>query len=109
MVGVTPTANGQTGTAATAMATVVAPSTPTATVLLNKSAPTLSDTLTATATTKNADGHPVTLTYVWKDLTHLTAGPNGDGILQTTSNTSTTTDTLNLQTATGVGVETGSR
>ena len=39
---------------------------PTATVGLNSSSPRTTDTLTATATKNDADGQPVSLTYVWK-------------------------------------------
>src|SRR5262249_60448432 len=53
------------GAAASDSATV-ANSAPTATVGLNTHAPFTNDTLTATATKSDADGDPVTLTFVWK-------------------------------------------
>jgi cyclophilin family peptidyl-prolyl cis-trans isomerase len=101
-VSVTPAADGLTGTAVTANATVQAVSTPSATVKLDNDTPTAFDTVTATATTSNTDGHAVTLTYKWTDTTNLTAGPNGNGVLQTTSNTSATTDKLNLKGLAGI-------
>ena len=78
-------------------------------VVLNNSKPTTFDTIKATATPSNAGGDPVTLTYVWTDTTSATAGPTGNGVLQTASNTAATTDSLNLHTATGVAPATPSR
>ena len=63
---------------------------PTATVALNSATPRTNDTLTATATKNDADGNPVTLTYVWK---------NGSTVVKTTSGTSLLTDTLDLSQA----------
>jgi peptidyl-prolyl cis-trans isomerase A (cyclophilin A) len=95
---VTPTSDNVTGTTDMATATVEAHSTPSATVSLDETNPTLFESITATATTSNADGSPVTLTYTWTDTTQ------NNLVLQTTNNTSSTTDTLNLQTLTGVKV-----
>ncbi len=104
-VSVATTANGiQSTTPATATATVAVTTTPATTVALNNNKPTLSDTITATATPTNADGDPVTLTYQWVDTTTNTAGPNGNGVLRTTTGTSATTDSLNLSQITGVNV-----
>jgi hypothetical protein len=60
---------------------------PTATVSLSPSSPLATDSLTATATASDADGDHVTLTYNWQI--------NGQTV-QTTTNTSTLTDILNL-------------
>src|SRR5262249_22473031 len=60
---------------------------PTATVSLAPPLARTNDTLTATATKADADGDPVTLTYVWK--------VNGV-IRRTTPGTTALTDTLNL-------------
>jgi hypothetical protein len=60
---------------------------PTATVALGPSTPLATDTVTATASASDTDGDPVTLTYLWQ--------VNGKTV-QTTSNTSNLTDTLNL-------------
>ncbi|MGH9201864.1 MAG: hypothetical protein ACRD2A_11585, partial [Vicinamibacterales bacterium] len=51
---------------------------PTATISLNDHSPKTNDVLTATATRTDADGDPVTLTYVWK---------NGTTVVKTTPNT----------------------
>jgi VCBS repeat-containing protein len=69
---------------------MVTNSAPTVTVALNNSAPLTNDTLTATATSLDADGDPVTLTYVWK--------VNGS-VVKTTAGTTATSDTLDLSTA----------
>ena len=61
-------------------------STPTVAVGLNTSTPLTNDTLTASAT-MDADGDPVTLTYVWK--------VNGN-VVKTTANTTAGSDTLDL-------------
>ena len=82
------------GTMVSASATVL-DSSPTATVKLNTSAPKTNDTLTATATTADADGDPVSLTYIWK--------VNGN-VVKTTTNSSNLTDTLDLS-QTGNGDE----
>lgn len=63
---------------------------PTATVILGDHGPKTNDTLTATATTADADGDPVTLTYVWR---------NGSTVVRTTAGTSSLTDTLDLSAA----------
>jgi hypothetical protein len=55
-VSVTPTSNSLTGTAATATANLQQPSTPSVTVALDKSTPTLNQSITATATPPTADG-----------------------------------------------------
>jgi hypothetical protein len=101
-VSVTPTSNGLSGTAATATATVQQTSTPSVSVSLDKSTPTVNDSITASAITSNADGDPVTLTYEWIDTSNNTAGPTGNGVLQTTSNTSALSDKLNLSGLAGV-------
>jgi len=66
---------------------IVSNSLPTATVNLTPDPAHTDDTLTATATKADADGDPVTLTYVWK--------VNGTTV-KTTSGTSNLTDTLNM-------------
>jgi cyclophilin family peptidyl-prolyl cis-trans isomerase len=70
----------------------VADTAPTVGVTLDKSSPTVTDKLTATATPADADGDPVTLTYVWKD----------NGNVVRTMTTSATTDILDLSQTTGV-------
>jgi autotransporter-associated beta strand protein len=67
--------------------TLIALSAPGATVHLAPGSPGTSDVLTATATTSDADHLPVTLTYLWS--------LNGTTI-QTTSDTTALTDTLDL-------------
>jgi Putative Ig domain len=57
---------------------------------LNPLPPQTNDTLTATVTPFDADGNPVTLTYVWK---------NGATVVKTTANTTSLTDTLDLSVA----------
>ena len=60
---------------------------PTATVTLTPAGPTTNQVLTATATKDDADGNPVTLTYVWKV----------DGVTRkTTSGSASLTDTFDL-------------
>ena len=66
-------------------ALLVNSSAPTATVSLKPSTAVITDTLTATATGADPNHLPVTFTYVWTD--------NGN-VVKTTSNTSSTTDTL---------------
>src|SRR4029079_7733809 len=88
-VTVTPNAASADGALASDSATV-ADTAPTATVSLNTASPKTNDTLTATATKSDADGDNVTLTYVWKV---------GTTVVQTTSNTSSLTDTLDLSVA----------
>ena len=75
--------------AAVTASTSVAGTAPSATVSLAPASPTTDQTLTATATTFDFDNQPVTLTYVWTR--------NGQ-VIQTTANTSSLTDTLNLAT-----------
>ncbi|HEY3414477.1 MAG TPA: Ig-like domain-containing protein [Armatimonadota bacterium] len=60
---------------------------PVVTVSLDNAAPRTADVLTATATPVDADGDPVTLTYVWKR--------NGT-VVKTTAGVSALTDTLDL-------------
>src|SRR5262249_33913840 len=67
----------------------VADRAPIAGVSLNTSAPPRSSTLTATATKSDPDGDPVTLDYVWKV---------GSNTVKTTTNSTATTDTLDLST-----------
>ena len=61
----TPNDGSASGAAASAQVTV-ANTAPTATVALDTASPKTNDTLTATATRADADGQPVSLTYVWK-------------------------------------------
>ena len=93
-VTVTPDDGVYTGTTVTA-STTVADSAPTATVSLAPANPTIGQTLTATATDHDDDGDLVLLTYVWTQ--------NGN-IVQTTSNTTALTDTLDLTILTNVNV-----
>jgi hypothetical protein len=60
------------------------------TLILSPPLPGTNDTLTATATTFDADGNTVTLTYVWK---------NGTTVVKSTANTGSLTDTLDLSLA----------
>ncbi len=62
-------------------------SAPTTTVLLTPSGPMSTDLLTAEATASDANGHPVTLSYVWKV---------NSTIVKQTPGTSSLTDTLDL-------------
>ena len=62
---------------------------PVATVTLNEHSPQPNDVLTATATKADADGNPVTLTYVWT--------VNGT-VERTFSSATALTDTFNLST-----------
>ena len=64
-VEVTPSDGTLTGTTVTDTATV-ADARPTAAIVLNTHSPLTNDVLTATATKSDADGDPVSLTYVWK-------------------------------------------
>ena len=97
-----PSSDGLTGTSATAMATINAVSTPSANVAAGRH-----HSLHARHDHRHGDyfqrrQRSVSLTYVWTDTTNSKAGPNGNGVLQTTSNTLSTSDQLNLATATGV-------
>jgi hypothetical protein len=65
----------------------VSNSPPVATVGLDSHSPATDATITATVTASDADGDPVSLTYVWRD---------GATIVKTTSATSSLTDTLDL-------------
>src|SRR5581483_685317 len=65
-------------------------SAPSVAVALSNSSPLTNDTLTATATPLDADGDPVTLTYVWK--------VNGS-VVKTTAGTTATSDALDLSAA----------
>jgi autotransporter-associated beta strand protein len=85
-VTVTPNDGFLTGAAASDSATV-ADTAPTATVSLNTHSPLTGDTLTATATKADADGEPVSLTFVWK--------VNGT-IQRTITSATALTDTFNL-------------
>jgi cyclophilin family peptidyl-prolyl cis-trans isomerase len=67
----------------------VANTAPTATVTLSSTSPKTNDTLTATATPHDADGDPVSLTYVWKV----------NGVVEQTTTTSATTNTFDLSQA----------
>jgi fibronectin type 3 domain-containing protein len=75
------------GAAVTSLALTIANSGPSATVALDPASPDSNATLTATASVADADGDPVTLTYVWQ--------VNGTS-RKTTSNTTSLTDTLDL-------------
>ncbi|HZS46659.1 MAG TPA: choice-of-anchor Q domain-containing protein [Blastocatellia bacterium] len=76
--------------------TVVVDNAPTATVNLNTGSPLTNDTLTATATSSDADGQLVSLTYVWKK--------NGSTILRTvTKNTGTNADLTDSLDLSGAG------
>jgi hypothetical protein len=73
---------------------IVGNNAPTANVTLTPSAAAASDaTLTADVVANDADSDPVTLTYRWF---------LGGTLVKTTSNTTSTSDTLNLTTLTGV-------
>lgn len=90
------------GTAVSATKTI-ANRLPTATVSLSPDTPTTTDTLTATATAVDLDGDSVRLTYVWKV----------DGTIvrtqeRTPNDSSYLTDSLDLNTLTGVTVSAGS-
>jgi hypothetical protein len=88
-VEVTPDDGTDNGATATASATV-ANSAPTATVVFDSTAPLTNDTLTATVTAGDADGDPVTFTYVWRV----------DGVIvRTTADTTSLTDALDLSAA----------
>jgi hypothetical protein len=71
-------------------------------VAITPSPASVTSTLTATTTANDPDGDSLTYTYVWKDMTTATAGSSGNGVLQTTTKTSSTTDMLILANATGV-------
>ena len=86
VVTVTPSDGTVSGTPVAAARTVVSPA-PTASVILSPSNPTTNQVLTANVTTFDPDGNPVSLSYVWT--------VNGN-IVQTTSNTTALSDTLDL-------------
>ena len=83
---VTPNDGQQTGTPATASVTV-ADSPPVASVRLDPLNPSASQVITATATTSDLDGDPVTLSYIWFD--------NGT-VVQSDLNETSLTDTYDL-------------
>jgi hypothetical protein len=84
-VEVTPNDGTANGAMVSASAVVVG-SAPTATVVLNSTAPHTNDVLTATSTASDPDSDPVTLTYVWKV----------NGVPVQTTTTTSLTDTFNL-------------
>jgi uncharacterized repeat protein (TIGR01451 family) len=87
VLAVTPNDGISTGATVTDTATVVdAP--PVATVVLNEHSPRAGDVLTATATESDADGNPVTLTYVWMV----------NGTVERTFTSTALTDSFNLGT-----------
>lgn len=87
-VEVTPNDGTANGTTVTATRTVSDNVVPTATIVsIGPATTTPTSTLTATATAADANGQPVTLTYVWRI---------GSNVLKTTSATSNLTDTLDL-------------
>ena len=85
VVSVTPNNGYLNGTTVTDSATV-ADTAPSATVSLNSHTPRTNDVLTATATSSDADGDSVSLTYVWRV----------DGTVKQTDTTTILTDTFNL-------------
>ena len=85
VVSVTPNNGYLDGTTVTDSATV-ADTAPAATVSLNSHTPRTNDVLTATATSSDADGDSVSLTYVWRV----------DGTVKQTDTTTALTDTFNL-------------
>ena len=85
VVSVTPNNGYLDGTTVTDSATV-ADTAPAATVSLNSHTPRTNDVLTATATSSDADGDTVSLTYVWRV----------NGTVTQTDTTTALTDTFNL-------------
>lgn len=79
---------------------------PVADVNLSPNSPTTVSTVTANVTTSDLDNDPVSLTYRWT-RTHVVGGSVVTEIVKTTSNTSSTSDTLNLTTLTGNAVQAG--
>lgn len=96
-VKVTPSDGTNNGTPASNSATVNLPQA--GTVAITPTTPAVTDTVTATVSSAtDPNGDPITLTYQWQ--------VNGT-VVQTTANTTSLTDTLDLATASGVTVHTG--
>jgi hypothetical protein len=96
-VQVTPTDGVNTGTPKSASTTVNVPQV--GGVVIAPTSPTTTATVTATVSSPNdPNGDPITLTYVWKV---------NNNVVQTTANTSSLTDLLNLAAITGVTVQHG--
>ena len=94
---VTPTAEGLIGAVGSSSVTVVS-SQLVATVALSPPSPVLPaagvpDVLTATVTASNADGDPISYTYLWSQTSFSTKATTP---VQTTLNSSSNTDTLDL-------------